>query len=116
MVLINEIKRTHALRRSQRVGRGGKRGTYSGRGQKGQRARAGRNIKSQARESLLKIPQQRGTGSKLRAFSAKRKPLSLNLQDFRKEKQSAPKLWCSAELLSAQPAKFRQSKFWDKAS
>lgn len=82
MVLINEIRRQHGLRRAQRVGRGGKRGTYSGRGQKGQRARAGRNIKSQARESLLKIPQRRGTGSKTRALSLKRKPLALNVNDF----------------------------------
>ena len=42
------------------MGRGGKHGTYSGRGQKGQKSRAGRNIKSQMREQLLKIPKRRG--------------------------------------------------------
>ena len=82
MVLINEIKRAHALKGKRRVGRGGKRGTYSGRGQKGQKARSGRKIKSAAREALLKIPQKRGTGSKEGTWIKKNKLLAINLRDF----------------------------------
>ena len=43
-----------------RVGRGGKRGTFSGRGTKGQKARAGRRVRPQSRDVLMKIPKRRG--------------------------------------------------------
>lgn len=69
MVLINQIKREHPLKKRKRVGRGGKRGTYSGRGKKGQKARSGRKIKSQLREFLLRIPQKRGTGFNIKPSS-----------------------------------------------
>ncbi|RKY30246.1 MAG: 50S ribosomal protein L15, partial [Candidatus Omnitrophota bacterium] len=39
-------------RNKKRVGRGGKRGTYSGRGIKGQRARAGAKIPSSQRRQI----------------------------------------------------------------
>lgn len=44
----------------KRVGRGGKRGTYSGRGVKGQRARAGSRIRPQIRDYFEKMPKVRG--------------------------------------------------------
>jgi large subunit ribosomal protein L15 len=47
-------------KKKKRVGRGGKRGTYSGRGIKGQRSRAGRRIRPQLRDILKKIPKKRG--------------------------------------------------------
>lgn len=54
----------HALitshRPKKRVGRGGKRGTYSGRGQKGQRSRAGRKIRPALRDVIKKLPKKRG--------------------------------------------------------
>lgn len=59
----------------RRIGRGGKRGTYSGRGIKGQRARAGRRIRPQLRDIVKKIPKKRGY-----RFSAFReKPVGINL-------------------------------------
>lgn len=45
------------------IGRGGKRGTYSGRGQKGQKSRAGRKIRPEFRDLLKKIPKLRGRGT-----------------------------------------------------
>ena len=60
-MLVHEL--TVAKRRSKRrVGRGGKRGTFSGRGTKGQKARAGRRIRPQLRDVIKKIPKQRGRG------------------------------------------------------
>lgn len=47
-------------KKAKRIGRGGKRGTFSGRGTKGQRARAGRRIRPQMRDILMKIPKKRG--------------------------------------------------------
>ncbi|HOM68229.1 MAG TPA: uL15 family ribosomal protein [Candidatus Paceibacterota bacterium] len=67
---LSNLKPVHKLKNKKRVGRGGKRGTYSGRGQKGQKARAGHKIKEQERENLLKIPQRLGI-----KFQARPKPL-----------------------------------------
>lgn len=44
----------------KRVGRGGKKGTYSGRGIKGQKSRAGRRFKPAIRELIKKYPKLRG--------------------------------------------------------
>lgn len=42
---IQDLKLTIKRKRGRRVGRGGKRGTYSGRGIKGQKARTGKRLK-----------------------------------------------------------------------
>ncbi len=47
-------------KKQKRVGRGGKRGTTSGRGQKGQRARAGHRIRPASRDLFQRIPKLRG--------------------------------------------------------
>jgi large subunit ribosomal protein L15 len=51
-------------KRQKRVGRGGKRGTTSGRGQKGQRSRSGRRIRPAERDLLIRIPKLRGFRNK----------------------------------------------------
>jgi large subunit ribosomal protein L15 len=51
----------------QRIGRSGKRGSYSGRGQKGQRSRSGHRIRPAERDILLKIPKMRGFRNKPKA-------------------------------------------------
>lgn len=47
-------------RSKKRVGRGGKRGTYSGKGLKGQKSRAGRKMRPEWRDALKRIPKRRG--------------------------------------------------------
>lgn len=47
---------------SPRVGRGGKRGKTSGRGTKGQNARAGHKKRPEMRDLIKKIPKRRGHG------------------------------------------------------
>ena len=69
------------LRMKKRVGRGGKRGTYSGRGIKGQRARAGAKIRPALREILKKIPKLRGY--KFKSFRGR--PETVNLGDLEKK-------------------------------
>ena len=59
---VHELQPSYKNKKPQRVGRGGKRGTYSGRGCKGQKSRAGRKIKSQLKEQVLKFPKKRGAG------------------------------------------------------
>ena len=62
-------------KRAKRVGRGGKRGTYSGKGVKGQKARAGRKLRPEWRDALKRIPKRRGYKFK----SIKSRPAVLNL-------------------------------------
>jgi large subunit ribosomal protein L15 len=57
---LTSIRKQHV----QRIGRGGKRGTTSGRGQKGQKSRAGHRIRPAERDLILKIPKQRGFRNK----------------------------------------------------
>jgi len=47
-------------KKKKRVGRGGKRGTYSGKGLKGQKSRAGHKMRPEFRDIIKKIPKKRG--------------------------------------------------------
>lgn len=76
-MMAHEIK--SKLKKKKRIGRGGKRGNYSGRGQKGQKARAGRNIKDQNLERILKIPKKRGW--KFKPLSEKPTVINLDIID-----------------------------------
>lgn len=57
---LHQLKRKTLNKASKRVGRGGKRGKTSGRGTKGQKARAGHSIRPDVREKLKKLPKLRG--------------------------------------------------------
>lgn len=59
---LHTLKRNTPNKRSRRVGRGGKRGKTSGRGTKGQKARAGRKLRPELRDTIKKIPKLRGHG------------------------------------------------------
>lgn len=57
---LHELRIKHKLKRKKRVGRGGKRGTYSGRGLKGQKSRAGRRVQPLIRQIIKRYPKLRG--------------------------------------------------------
>jgi len=57
---IHEITTIHKKKTRKRVGRGGKKGTYSGRGIKGQKARAGRKLPPIIRELIKRYHKIRG--------------------------------------------------------
>lgn len=59
---LHEIKRKTKQKKHRQIGRGGKRGTTSGRGTKGQRARAGHRIRPDIRDMIKKLPKRRGYG------------------------------------------------------
>ena len=65
-------------RSKQRIGRGGKRGSYSGRGVKGQKSRAGRKLRPAQRDLILRLPKLRGFRNKIK----KDKPIIFNLKDL----------------------------------
>lgn len=56
----HELKRKTENRKTAIVGRGGKRGKTSGRGGKGQTARAGHKIRPEMRDTIKKMPKLRG--------------------------------------------------------
>lgn len=61
-MLLHEIS-SQNKNKAPRVGRGGKRGTTSGRGQKGQTAHAGRGIRPADRDYIQRLPKLRGRGT-----------------------------------------------------
>jgi large subunit ribosomal protein L15 len=57
---IHNLKRKNKNKRSVAVGRGGTRGKTSGRGTKGQNARAGRKKRPEMRDVIKRLPKNRG--------------------------------------------------------
>jgi len=72
---LNQLSPAKKQKNKKRVGRGGKRGAYSGRGIKGQKARAGRKLRPEWRDVLKRIPKRRGYNFK----NIRNKPAILNL-------------------------------------
>lgn len=62
MTNLSTLKRPGSLKTARRVGRGGKRGKTSGRGGKGQTARAGNKRRPEWRDIIKKFPKRRGYG------------------------------------------------------
>lgn len=85
---LHELKPKHRPKKKKRIGRGGKRGTYSGRGVKGQKSRAGRGPRPAIRDIIKKIPKKRG----YRFKSIKKKPQIVNLKDLEKQFKSNEKV------------------------
>ncbi|MFZ3044007.1 MAG: uL15 family ribosomal protein [Minisyncoccia bacterium] len=59
---LNTISPRTKNKKNPHVGRGGKRGKTSGRGGKGQTARAGHHIRPEVRDMIKKLPKRRGHG------------------------------------------------------
>lgn len=57
---IHQLKPKHYNRAKKRVGRGGRKGTYSGHGMKGQASRAGRKMVPIIREFIKRYPKLKG--------------------------------------------------------
>lgn len=98
---LSQLKPTTKRKSQKRVGRGGKRGTYSGKGIKGQKSRAGAGVKPGFRGGDNRIwqlfPKQRGASKKPgragndsphrkhRFYQLRKdKPLVVNVEDFNK--------------------------------
>lgn len=76
---LHDLKPTKS-KSKKRVGRGGKRGTYSGRGIKGQKSRAGHKKAPVVRELLKKYHKLRG----YKFNSINEKPAIINVSDIEK--------------------------------
>lgn len=78
---LHQLKPKHKLKKKKRIGRGGKRGTYSGKGIKGQKSRAGRKMQPIIREMIKRYPKLRGYKFK----GQEKNTVSLNIQDLDKK-------------------------------
>lgn len=78
---LHQVKPIYIQKGKKRVGRGGKRGTYSGKGMKGQKSRAGRKMRPELRDFIKKIPKKRGYRFKPNGS----KPQIVNLKDLERK-------------------------------
>ena len=78
---LHELRPKYKRKKRKRVGRGGKRGTYAGRGIKGQKARAGRRLKPVIQELIKKYPKLRGYKFK----KVELKPAIVNIETLEKK-------------------------------
>jgi len=96
---MHQIKPTIKKKAKKLIGRGGKRGTFSGRGSKGQRAH-GVRVKPQLREIIKKIPKKRGYNF----ASIQRKPVVVNLKvlerKFKEGDKINPKILVEAGIIN----------------
>jgi len=73
---LNTLSARTKNRKNAPVGRGGKRGKTSGRGGKGQTARAGHKIRPEVRDLIKKLPKRRGYGkNRARGVVGSRSPV-----------------------------------------
>jgi large subunit ribosomal protein L15 len=76
----NNLKRNKTNRKAKQVGRGGTRGKTSGRGTKGQNARAGRKKRPEMRDVIKRLPKLRGRGKNfLKSRFAESLPIKLSV-------------------------------------
>lgn len=80
----HNLKRKNPNYKSDRVGRGGKRGKTSGRGTKGQNARAGRKKRPEMRDIIKKIPKLRGRGKNINKTVKQYSVSAINLEIIEK--------------------------------
>ena len=97
---LHQLKPTHKKKKKKRIGRGGKRGTYSGRGIKGQKARAGASLKPAIRVFIKRYPKLRGYKFK----GKKKKSTSINVEtlekNFKKGETVNPKTLLEKKIIS----------------
>ena len=85
---INDLQPDNKTKDEKRIGRGGKKGTYSGKGCKGQKSRAGRKMQPFMRELIKRYPKIGGYRQKTREEDI----LSLNLSVLEKNFEKGDKI------------------------
>lgn len=80
---LHTIQSKNRGRRARRIGRGGKRGTYSGRGMKGQKARGKNKIRPEIRDLIKRTPKLRG--EEFPMLPKKERPIILQIGELGKK-------------------------------
>lgn len=102
---LHELKPTHKRKKGKRIGRGGKRGTYSGRGVKGQKSRAGRKMVPSIRQLIKKYPKLRGYRFKPRRQKPEIVDVDVLEKNFEKGGLVSPKTLLEKKLISRMKGK-----------
>lgn len=77
---INQVQRLHKNKKHVKIGRGGVRGKYSGKGIKGQKARSGHRMRPEMRDIIKHLPKLRGHGkNRAQSVVATPKPAVVNV-------------------------------------
>jgi len=103
---LHELKPATKLKTPRRIGRDGKRGKTSGRGGKGQTARAGNSTRPEMRDFIKKLPKLRGHGkNRARTVNNERvksTPVNLSVIEvhFKDGDTVSPKTLVAAKLVS----------------
>jgi len=85
---LHQLRPKHKLKKRKRVGRGGKHGSYSGKGIKGQKSRSGARFQPIIRQIIKRYPKLRGY--KFKGF--KSKEVVLNIGILEKKFESGEKV------------------------
>ena len=111
---LHHLKPKHKPKKKKRIGRGGKKGTYSGRGIKGQKARAGRKFQPIIRELIKKYPKLRGYRQKSREkFEAEVNLLILE-KKFKAGEKITPKILIERRIIRKIKGKIPEVKILGK--
>ncbi len=111
---LHQLKPNHKRKKGKRIGRGGKRGTYSGRGIKGQKSRAGRQMVPSIRQLVKKYPKLRGYRFKIRRQKPAVIDLKLLEKNFKKGDLVSPNSLLEKKLISRIKGKAPKVKILDR--
>ncbi len=102
---LHQLKPTTRKKKEKRIGRGGKRGTTSGRGTKGQKSRSGHRIRPAVRDLMMKIPQKRGIGFKVQSSAFAIIDLTVLENNFKAGEKVSPKMLVHRGLVESKKGK-----------
>ncbi len=107
---LHNLKRKNPNKTSIRVGRGGKRGKTSGRGHKGQNARAGTSKRPEMREIIKKLPKKRGY--RFNSFQIRPEVVNLSIleKNFANNEEVSPKELIKKGIIKTKRKKIPQVK------
>ncbi len=96
---IHQLKPKHKLKKKKRIGRGGKRGTYSGKGMKGQKSRAGRKFEPIIRSLIKRYPKLRGYKFKTKSDFGVVVNLDILEKKFNSDEQINPEILIEKKII-----------------
>jgi large subunit ribosomal protein L15 len=111
---LDQLKPIHKKKRAKRIGRGGKKGTYSGRGMKGQRSRAGRRLKPAIRELIKRYPKLRGYKFKRRELKVATVNIETLERKLKNGERITPKVLLEGKIIRKMKGRMPQVKILGK--
>ncbi len=107
------LKPKTKTKNEKRIGRGGKRGTTSGRGTKGQKSRAGHRIRPAIRDLMMKIPKARGFSFKSYRGNFTAVDLSMLENNFNNGEKVTPRTLAAKHLVDLSQGRAPRIKVLD---